>query len=68
VIVVARPKLVFPKETVEKLKAFFSDNMELAEALDANSVRAWEIVNEKWNELGTLHHELSMAGFPARED
>ena len=63
-----KPKLVFPKDTVEGLKRFFPNDVEMAKELDFNSVRAWEIVNERWNELCRLHLELSRAGFPGRED
>jgi len=52
--------LVYPEKVVDGLKSFFPDDEELADALDRNSGSAWDIVNDKLNELYKLQKEAML--------
>jgi hypothetical protein len=59
---------IYPEPTITKLKIMFPHDTELAQTLESNSPHAWDMVMEKFNELGKCHYELSMAGFPVYKD
>lgn len=57
----------FPKEMIDQIKEIFPNDLELAEALDSNDPKAWEILRDKQNKLADMFYRLSLSLCPASD-